>query len=99
MNAANNVNIDLRPGTRLVRETRGGREVMWVEDDTIFGTSGSGAWFWIMMLAALLFIFGPSVFNDKKDRSGKGSSEALTQVDTKQHSTHVTYTGADEIEE
>lgn len=57
MNTSNNVNIDLRPGTRLIRETRGGREVMWVEDNTIWGTSsGSGSWFWAMLIVLAIFL-------------------------------------------
>lgn len=54
MTTSNNVNVELRPGTRLIRETHGGREVMWVEENSIFGGgAGSGSWVW-----AMLFVFG-----------------------------------------
>lgn len=66
MNTSNNVNIDLRPGTRLVRETRGSREVMWVEENTLFSTSSDSiSWFWAMLLVLGLIILGTSILSDK----------------------------------
>ncbi len=75
MTSSNNVNIDLRPGTRLVRETRGGREVMWVEDDTLFGvTSSSGSWFWAMILVLGFVVFGTPLFSNQ-NKSEQTSSD------------------------
>lgn len=68
MNSSNNVNIELRPGTRLIRETHGGREVMWVEDDTFLGMrSGSGTWIWPMLIVLFLFLMGSSAFGSHSD--------------------------------
>jgi hypothetical protein len=72
MNSSNNVNVDLRPGTRLVRETRGGREVMWVEENTMFTNgAGGGAWFIVLILVISFFILGPNIYKDGGNKSGQ----------------------------
>ncbi len=63
MTTSNNVNVELRPGTRLIRETHGGREVMWVEENSIFGSgSGSGSWVLAMLvvLGLMFVVFSPT---------------------------------------
>jgi len=79
MNTSNQINVDLRPGTRLVRVTRGNREIMWVEDRTpLSGGSGGGIVFAILMVLAFLFL--RSSFNearyDKPNQPSTQGSEA-----------------------
>jgi hypothetical protein len=51
---SNNINVELRPGTRLVRETNGNREIMWVEEDYLGGTRRS---FWGGLILLTVFFF------------------------------------------
>lgn len=50
---SNNVNVELRPGTRLVREVNGNRETMWVEEDIFFPSRSMG---WVGFLIMMVFV-------------------------------------------
>jgi|GEM_PF-4274044 len=80
MTTSNNVNVELRPGTRLIRETHGGREVMWVEENSIFGSgSGSGSWVWAMLFLLGLTLAGFSAMEKPKQHTPSYQTTSISE--------------------
>jgi hypothetical protein len=79
MKSINRINISLEPGTRLVRESHGAREVMWLEETTYSRFSFDFIpVFWTIIIVILVYIFLPTAYTPlEKRNSEKKETRAL----------------------
>lgn len=82
MNTQQNVSIELKKGTRLIRETRGNREIMWIEDDNFLTRPLGKALVNIILFIGL--IWGISIYfspdDSEKQPKSKQSSTAVVKT-------------------